>query len=218
LLSFPSIRWQFDALRGDNLFLIRNLKTGGYQIRLAHVGSGGLEARLQSAAMRIRGPLNAEALAQSHRDIVRRHETLRTTFAMTGGKPVQIVSALDLQSAGALHRPPGTGDFLSAASWALTTSADGRTLWAVSPGYGRVVAIDVASREVTTAFGIDRTGWRLGNGVSAVLSPDGTRLALADRASIAVVDVTAHRIVKRDFLRALALGYSPDGSRLWNWT
>jgi amino acid adenylation domain-containing protein/non-ribosomal peptide synthase protein (TIGR01720 family) len=46
-----------------------------------------------SAAMRIRGPLNADALAQSHRDIIRRHETLRTTFAMTAGKPVQIVSA-----------------------------------------------------------------------------------------------------------------------------
>jgi amino acid adenylation domain-containing protein/non-ribosomal peptide synthase protein (TIGR01720 family) len=45
------------------------------------------------AAMRISGTLDAEALAQSHREIIRRHETLRTTFAMIDGRPMQIVAA-----------------------------------------------------------------------------------------------------------------------------
>jgi amino acid adenylation domain-containing protein/non-ribosomal peptide synthase protein (TIGR01720 family) len=43
------------------------------------------------AAMRIRGPLNVEALTQSHREIIRRHESLRTIFSMIDGKPMQIV-------------------------------------------------------------------------------------------------------------------------------
>jgi hypothetical protein len=212
-LSFPSSRWQFDALRGDNLFLIRNLETGGYQIRLAHVGSGGLEARP------LKDPRESSTIWGSPFSRLSSPDGRYLFTLYVGGNGGAMVHALDLQNARARCIDlPGTGDFLSAASWALTTSADGRTLWAVSPGYGRVVAIDVASREVTTAFGIDRAGWRLGSGVSAVLSPDGTRLALADRASIAVVDVAAQRIVKRDFRQALALGYSPDGSRLWNWS
>jgi hypothetical protein len=42
-LNVPGRQWDFDALRGDNLFLIRYLSGGGYQVRLLHVGSGKLE-------------------------------------------------------------------------------------------------------------------------------------------------------------------------------
>src|SRR5437764_936432 len=35
--------WDFDALLGDHLFLIKYLRSGGYQVRLAHVGSGRLD-------------------------------------------------------------------------------------------------------------------------------------------------------------------------------
>jgi hypothetical protein len=38
------------------------------------------------------GPLNVAALEQSLNEIVRRHETLRTRFAVRGGAPVQIVA------------------------------------------------------------------------------------------------------------------------------
>jgi amino acid adenylation domain-containing protein/non-ribosomal peptide synthase protein (TIGR01720 family) len=43
------------------------------------------------AAMRIRGPLDAEALAQCHREIIRRHESLRTVFSTSNEKPMQVV-------------------------------------------------------------------------------------------------------------------------------
>ncbi|MGH7824577.1 MAG: amino acid adenylation domain-containing protein [Candidatus Binatia bacterium] len=41
---------------------------------------------------RLSGPLNIEALEQSLSEIVRRHETLRTTFQLSNGKPVQRIS------------------------------------------------------------------------------------------------------------------------------
>jgi amino acid adenylation domain-containing protein len=43
-------------------------------------------------SVRIEGPLNAAALSASLREIVHRHEALRTTFQMIGGLPVQVVS------------------------------------------------------------------------------------------------------------------------------
>ena len=41
--------------------------------------------------LRLTGPLDAEALAQSLGEIVRRHEILRTTFPLVGREPVQLV-------------------------------------------------------------------------------------------------------------------------------
>jgi aspartate racemase len=41
---------------------------------------------------RVTGPLNMAALEESLREIVRRHESLRTTFAAVDGQPVQVIS------------------------------------------------------------------------------------------------------------------------------
>ncbi|HEX8275245.1 MAG TPA: non-ribosomal peptide synthase/polyketide synthase [Longimicrobiaceae bacterium] len=43
------------------------------------------------AALRIRGPLDAAALETALAELVRRHEALRTTFAATAGRAVQVV-------------------------------------------------------------------------------------------------------------------------------
>jgi amino acid adenylation domain-containing protein len=43
-------------------------------------------------AMRLRGELNAGALERSLREIVRRHESLRTMFVAGGGKPAQVIA------------------------------------------------------------------------------------------------------------------------------
>ncbi len=45
------------------------------------------------AALRFRGVLDVAALGRSLREVVRRHEPLRTTFAVRGGSPVQSVAA-----------------------------------------------------------------------------------------------------------------------------
>jgi amino acid adenylation domain-containing protein len=44
-------------------------------------------------AFRLEGTLDVEALQSSLREIVRRHEILRTTFRSIGGQPVQVVAA-----------------------------------------------------------------------------------------------------------------------------
>jgi amino acid adenylation domain-containing protein len=44
-------------------------------------------------ALHLAGELNVEALERCINEIVRRHETLRTTFRMVDGRPVQVVSA-----------------------------------------------------------------------------------------------------------------------------
>ena len=45
-----------------------------------------------SAALRLTGLLNVAALAQSLNEIIRRHEALRTTFAVMEGQPVQVIT------------------------------------------------------------------------------------------------------------------------------
>src|SRR6266404_1403244 len=45
-----------------------------------------------TAPLRISAPINVEALRRSLQEIVRRHETLRTTFTTVDGEPVQIVA------------------------------------------------------------------------------------------------------------------------------
>src|SRR5205823_1296256 len=42
-------------------------------------------------AVRLRGRLEVKALADSLREIVQRHEVLRTTFSSRGGQPVQVI-------------------------------------------------------------------------------------------------------------------------------
>ncbi|MFT3764371.1 MAG: amino acid adenylation domain-containing protein [Minicystis sp.] len=49
------------------------------------------------SAMRLSGPLDVEALTRALREVVRRHEVLRTTFTLKGAAPVQIIhEAIDL--------------------------------------------------------------------------------------------------------------------------
>src|SRR5689334_9910481 len=43
-------------------------------------------------AVRLGGELNGSALERSLSEIVRRHETLRTSFAMIGGRALQVIA------------------------------------------------------------------------------------------------------------------------------
>jgi amino acid adenylation domain-containing protein len=53
---------------------------------------GGHSAYNIPAAIRLRGPLNVTALAQTLSEVVRRHEILRTTLPLVDGQPVQVIS------------------------------------------------------------------------------------------------------------------------------
>ncbi len=203
-------QWSFDALLGDKLFLIRYLKAGGYQVRLVHVGSRRLEAAP------LKDPHESGTIWGSPFSRLSSADGRYLFTLYIGSNGGAMVHELDLKTAKARCIDlPGTGDYGSATSWALVLSRDARTLWAVSPGYGRVVAIDVATRKPTDTFRIDLPLWNLGMGTSAALSPDGQQLAIADNETVAVVGLDQRTVVQRDRQKAIALGYSPDGSTLW---
>jgi amino acid adenylation domain-containing protein len=46
--------------------------------------------------IRLGGPINVDALAQSFNEILRRHDALRTTFTTVDGQPVQVVSPFEV--------------------------------------------------------------------------------------------------------------------------
>src|SRR2546425_564909 len=50
-------------------------------------------AYVTSAVLHLRGPLDVGALERSVQEIVRRHEVLRATFAVSGDEPVQGISS-----------------------------------------------------------------------------------------------------------------------------
>lgn len=60
------------------------------------------------SAVRFKGKLNVAALEQSINEIIRRHETLRTTFATVDGQPVQVINpsaTIDMPKVDLLHLP-----------------------------------------------------------------------------------------------------------------
>jgi hypothetical protein len=205
-LELPGRNWDFDALRGDNLFLIKYLPEGGYQVRVAHPSSGVLEPRLVKdphESGTIWGqPFSRLASADGH--------LLFTLYIGQNGGAM--IHELNLATAQARCIDlPGTGDYAKATAWALALSRDQRTLWTVNPGYGHTVAIDVATRKVRTAFAIDVPYWGVGKGTLSALSPDGKQVALTDGANVAVLDLASHKIVRRVEQRAKAVGYAADG-------
>jgi hypothetical protein len=202
-------QWQFDALLGDNLFLIHYVDTGGYQVRLLHADTGRLEAAP------LKDPHESGTIWGQPFSRLSSQDGRYLFTLYIGSNGASMIHELDLKAATARCIDlPGTGNYGNATSWALVLSKDGRTLWAVSPGYGHVVAIDVATRAVTKAFPLTLPYWNLGNGTAAALAPDGRRIAVADGQTVAVVDLAKHRVTARRPAHALGLGYSPAG-RLW---
>lgn len=212
-LTVPGTSWQVDALRSDNLFLIQYLQAGGYRIRLVHVGNGKLEAKP------LKDPHESGTIWGSPFSRLSSADGGYVFTLYIGGNGAAMVHELNLKAATARCIDlPGTGNYESAATWTMQLSRDGRTLWMVSPGYGRVVGIDVASRKVTTAFRIDLAYWNNGGPPASALSPDGTQLAIADGETVVLLDLAAKKVVRRDpAKKVVALGYAPDGSRLWHF-
>jgi hypothetical protein len=203
--------WDFDALLGDHLFLIKYLKSGGYQVLLAHVGSGRLDPEP------LKDPHESGTIWGQPFERLASSDGRYLFTVYIGQNGGAMVHELDLRGATARCIDlPGTGDYGSAATWALLLSKDERTLWAVNPGYGRVVAIDVASRAVASTFRITLAKWNRGNGTRAALAPDGNHVALADGETVAVVGLNERKVLERNPAKAIAVGYSPAGT-LWTF-
>ena len=133
-----SLRDLFDAPTVDELAArIANLRTGGSskvpaiervsrnlplplapgQRRLWFISRFGEQPYHASAAFRLLGPLDAAALERAVREVVRRHEILRTSFPVVNGDPVQHVlpsEAFAFERVDLSGRPAGSQETESA--------------------------------------------------------------------------------------------------------
>jgi hypothetical protein len=201
--------WGFDALSGTKLFLLQYLRNG-YEVRVYDLATNTLQAQpLKDAneSARIAGTPWVRLSSSDGR-------YLFTLYITPNGKAM--VHELDVRNAVARCIDlPGSGDFNAAASYTLTLSPDGRTLWAVSPGAGKVAAIDIAAAKVRDAFGFARAVPSSPVGGTAAISPHGDRLAVALTGDLWIVNTKHHDVVKQKPHVAIALGWSTDGKRLW---
>jgi DNA-binding beta-propeller fold protein YncE len=210
--ALPSTRgsWKFDALRGNHLFLIQLLPIGGYEVRLYHLDTSRLDKQP------LKDPHESGRIWGSPFSRLASTDGRYLFTLYIGSNGGAMIHELDLKAATARCIDlPGTGDYNSATSWGLALSSNGETLRLVSPGYGRVVSIDVRSRKVTDAFRIALPNWAVVS-TTASLSPDGTKLAIANGEAVAVIDLASRRVALRAAAKkTIAVGYSPDGSTLW---
>jgi hypothetical protein len=201
-------RWSFDALNGDNLFLVRYLKHG-YQIRVVHLRSGTLdEAPLQDpkASSTIWGSPWSRLSSANGRYLFTLY------VGPNGGAMVHVLDTRDATAR--CVDLPGTGSWDLATTWTMVLDPDGRHLWVVSPGYGRVAQIDVPSRSVVDAYRFQVNAWNTAT-ATAVMSPDGERIAFTDANHIWFLVLAKRTIVTGPTHVAIAMAYSPDQRHLW---
>lgn len=200
--------WSFDALNRGNLFLIRYLKKG-YEIRLLHVASGVLE---QAALKDPKGSSTIWGSPWSRLSSADGRYLFTLYLASDGSSMVHV---LDTRNATARCIDlPGTGSWDSAATWTMVADPDGRHLWAISTGYGRVAHIDITSRSVVDAYRFHVDSWNTATG-TAVMSPDGERIAFTDANHIWFLVLAKRKVVAGPTHVAIAMAYSPDEKRLW---
>lgn len=201
-------RWSFDALSGQFLYLIRTLRLG-YEVRLYDLAAGRLEPQPlkdpHDGAL-IDGVPFARASSPNGRYLF--------TLYLGGGGGAMI-HELDL-AAGRAHciDLPGAGDFGAATTWALVPDVDNSTVWAISPGYGRIVAIDVRAHVVRYHYSFTARSWTQNAGI-AVQAPDGKHLAFSDGQHVWLATPDLAQVLEEPAHVVTALGFAPDQRALW---
>jgi DNA-binding beta-propeller fold protein YncE len=205
LVALAPGNWDFDALSGNDLYLIRYMAGGGYQVRLLDL------THPEQGAQIVKDPHESGTIwgAPFSRLASPDGKYLFTLYIASNG--AAMIHELDLATRKARCIDlPGTGDYNSATSWALALAPGGRTLWAAGAGYGRVVAIDVHTRKVTQTFRLNLPYWAV-TATGAALSPGSQKLALLNGEEVAVIDLQTRTLLERQKGKATAVGFAPTG-------
>ena len=210
VIALPTTAWDFDALAGSNLYLLRYLRNG-YQVRRYDLRTSTL------IAQPLKDPHESALIWGTPWARLSSGDGRYLFTLYVGPNGGTMVHELDLRNSTARCVDlPGTGNFNAATSYAMELSHDGRTLWAASPGYGRVAAIDVRRAKVKLAFRFRRGTYTEAPTASvSALSPDESQLAVAVGSELWFVSTTHRTVVKAKPHAQLALGFSTDGSKLW---
>lgn len=200
--------WQFDALNGSNLILLQQLHNG-YKVRLFDLATSTLQAQA------LKDPGESAVIQGIAVERVSSPDGRYLFTLYIDGNGSAMIHQLDTL-AGTAHciDLAGTGDFNSALTWAIVPSRDNSTLWAVSVGYGRIAAIDIASHSVREHASFYSIPWTANAGVAA-LSPDGKRLAVTDAQHTWFVSLPTLSVKRGPSHVAIALAFSADGKRVY---
>jgi hypothetical protein len=191
--------WSFAAMNGKYLFLVER----GRGMRLYDLARNELQ----------RQPL---AFPQGTPHAPISSPDGRYVFTLyVGANANAVVYELDT-AAGFAHRIdlPGDGDVAAANSWGLVADVSNDTLWAVSPGLGRVVAIDVPAHVVRFHYSFRPGRWNP-TPVVGVMSPDGEHILFTDAQHLWVAVPATGRVIDEPAHVAVALGWAPDQSKVW---
>jgi len=209
--QLPDRKWSVDALSGNTLYLIHYLDRG-YEVRRYDLAANALDPKP------LKDPKGASTIWGGAWERVSSRDGRYLFTLYLGPDGGAMVHQLDLRTAAARCIDlPGSGNFGAGTTWALELSPNGKTLWAVSPGFGRVVGIDVAKRVVRVAFRFRPQAVRGDAPLSSVsaMSSDGTHIAVATGGKLLYVSLRNHTVVEGLPHAAIALGYAPGATRLW---
>lgn len=181
--------WSFVALNGPYLFLAQH----GARLRLYDLTSSLLQ----------RPPLAVSAGTPTARVS---SPDGRYVFTLFGDTQVQELDT----AAGFAY----TVDLPGGAPWGLVPDVASDTLWAVNPGLGRVVAIDVPAHAVRLHYSFRAGRWNP-TPVVGVLAPDGDHILFTDAEHLWVAVPAAARVIDEPPHVAVALGWAPDQSKVW---
>jgi hypothetical protein len=207
----PDRNWDVDALSGDALYLIHYLDRG-YEIRRYDLAAGTLDPKP------LKDPKASSTIWGGPWERVSSRDGRYLFTLYLGPDGGAMVHQLDLRTGSARCIDlPGSGNFNAGTTWAIELSPSGKTLWAVSPGFGRVVGIDVAKRAVGVAFRFNpRTaGGDVPLSSVSAMSPDGTHIAVSTGRNLLYVSLRDHTVTDGVPRKAIALGYAPGAKRLW---
>jgi hypothetical protein len=118
-----------------------------------------------STAVRLIGHLNVTALAQSLDGIVRRHETLRTTFVSVEGQPVQIIAPVQIVSLPAVDLRELVEAEREIQAWWLIVEEERRPFDLTHGPLWRAILLQMKADEhvlLLTMHHIVSDGWSLG--------------------------------------------------------
>lgn len=209
LVELDGKNWTFDALSGSNLFLIQTVRNG-YYVRLFDLATNTL------APQPLKGPGENALIGGIAFARVASPDGQYLFTLYINGDGSAMIHQLDVKHRKAICIGlPGGGNFGAATTWALVADPDGRTVWAISPGYGRIAAIDVATHRVRQTWEFDAQGFNQNAPGVGALSPDGSHFAVSDAQHVWFIALEPKLSVRRVAHVAIAIGWAPDQSGLW---
>lgn len=211
IVALPSENWGFDTLAGSKLYLLHYMKNG-YEVRLYDL------ARNRLVARPLKDPHESSLIWGTAWSRVTSPDGRYVFTLYLGQDGGAMVHELDVRRATArCVELAGSGDFNLGTTYTMQLSPNGKTLWAVSPGFGRVIGIDVASAKVRVAFRF-RAASRIAESPSAPvsdISASGRFVVAAVGGSVWVVDTQRQTVRRLSNHAATAVAFAPDASRLW---